>query len=345
MSSPELRWDDIVGLPPHQAAALLVDRLDVDPSAAHEALADRWIAHDDENRRAWMRARDAWDALEDWRSSPDLVRQRQQALSRSFHARQAGWWTPARAATAAAGIAACGLLALTLVGERPSREGDGIARFGHPDVVAGADVRYVRLPDGTGAVLSPGSALDLAFGDDARLARLERGRVVLDVARDARRPFRLAVGARVISDVGTVFSAERTPDGMRVRLMEGSVTIERGDFRTTAAESAVTLVPGQTFVSGTKGERVSSPATRGGEPAPGRRIAFRDEPLDSAARRISEGSLIILSIDPRVAAIRVTGSFRTGDAAQFARTLVQLHPIRLETRPDGSLILVPRSGR
>ncbi|MGD8279413.1 MAG: FecR domain-containing protein [Gemmatimonadota bacterium] len=88
-------------------------------------------------------------------------------------------------------------------------------------------VDSVRLPDGTGVILGPGSRLQLAevYGTAARVAELA-GEAVFDVRHDAARPFTVRAGNATIRDLGTRF-AVRTDDGEGVHVVvtEGSVLL------------------------------------------------------------------------------------------------------------------------
>jgi len=88
-------------------------------------------------------------------------------------------------------------------------------------------VDSVRLPDGTGVILGPGSRLQLGdgYGTEARVAELE-GEAVFDVRHDAALPFTVRADNATIRDLGTRF-AVRTDDGegVHVAVTAGSVLL------------------------------------------------------------------------------------------------------------------------
>ena len=70
-------------------------------------------------------------------------------------------------------------------------------------------------------------------------------------------------------------------------------------------------------------------------------ITFDDETLLAAATILNNRSREKLAVrDPRVAALRVTGRFQSGDAARFGRAVSAIHPVKLVRRGSGQLELV-----
>ncbi len=91
------------------------------------------------------------------------------------------------------------------------------------------------MPDGSTAWLDSDSAIDLAFDERGRTVRLVRGRVAVDVAKEAGRPFAVQAGDATITDVGTVFSVDRV-GGLAVSVAQGLVDVAR-DGRVTRLEA------------------------------------------------------------------------------------------------------------
>jgi transmembrane sensor len=70
-------------------------------------------------------------------------------------------------------------------------------------------------------------------------------------------------------------------------------------------------------------------------------LTFREDTLATAAaelNRYSPTSLVVR--DRRIAGLRVSGSFRAGDPARFARAIALIHPVRAVTGEDGTVELV-----
>jgi transmembrane sensor len=222
-----------------------------------------------------------------------------------------------------------------------------MGRFGQIDLRAskGQQKTFV-LPDGTRADLVGPAEIDLAFTAKARLARLERGTVTFRVSHDPARPFRIAAGGRVVSDIGTVFRLDRKEAGIHLRLYEGSVTVTRGDDPAAPSSSgALQLKAGQELETRADGTDVVSIHSDDAPEAMPARLTFRNEALGAAASTMNQTSPNQLIVDPRLRDHRISGGFRSGDAAGFAQSLADLYPIAVRKQPDGSILLLPRESR
>ena len=98
-----------------------------------------------------------------------------------------------------------------------------------------AEQRRVQLADGTVVLLAPESAIDVAYGADARRVRLLKGRAYFEVAAD-RRPF--AVQARGVEarDIGTAFDVGLDQGGIDVGVREGIVDVRAARVPEAVAE-------------------------------------------------------------------------------------------------------------
>lgn len=105
-----------------------------------------------------------------------------------------------------------------------------------------AELRIVRLEDGSTVHLAPTTAI--AFTSDAkgRTLNLLRGEAWFDVAHDAARPFRVMTGNSAVTVLGTAFSVRKTESGT-------DVAVQRGRVAVTSPEAGqavrVELIPGQ----------------------------------------------------------------------------------------------------
>jgi len=66
-------------------------------------------------------------------------------------------------------------------------------------------------------------------------------------------------------------------------------------------------------------------------------VVFDDLSLAEAVAEVNRYSAvpIVLAGPSALAALRVSGQFRTGDAAGFARAVAELHGLVVRDRPDG----------
>ena len=177
----------------------------------------------------------------------------------------------------------------------------------------------LRLPDGTLAILAPGSALDVidGYGREAREVRLV-GAAFFEVVHDAARPFAVRTGDVVIRDLGTAFSVNTAADGrvavavthgiVAVRPASGAEVELRAGDRGTADATAVTVRRGVVTA-----EDVAW--TRGV-------LNYRDTPLTEVRADLRRWYGLDLRITDDVLEARtLTASFRGERAADVIRLI------------------------
>jgi transmembrane sensor len=302
---------------------------ETDPVQA--ARLDAWLDQDPAHREAWLNAQDVLASFDfaDEHRPLDLPRRRAKALRgpRSV--------TPWLAAAACA-VAAVGL-AVTLAPWKADQAAPAVQTI---DFETADQQRLFPMPDGSKATLAPGSALDLAYTKSERRARLVRGQAYFDVAHDAARPFVVEAEGRLVTALGTRFDVRSDSEGLRVTLLEGSVRVDVPGA--SPAQAAVVLRPGQELlVAPGKPEVVRQADTVSAETWREARLVFDDKPLSEVVAQLNRYAVLQLVIDdPRVAALRITGQFRAGDNARFARGLAKLYPVRAVPDGPGRLKLV-----
>ena len=85
------------------------------------------------------------------------------------------------------------------------------------------------LTDGTRLLLDTDSAVDIRFDSRERLVEVRRGRVQIEVGKDAR-PFLVRAGQAVVRDIGTTFQVSRgRGEAVQVGLIEGMVQVSLGN--------------------------------------------------------------------------------------------------------------------
>ncbi|USQ97216.1 FecR family protein [Caulobacter sp. RL271] len=170
--------------------------------------------------------------------------------------------------------------------------------------------------------------------------RLLNGRAFFDVAHDRAHPFAVQAGGRVVTALGTQFDVRLTPGAVRVVLAEGSVSVASAPGGPSAP--MVKLAPGQDFAAQDgKAGKVSS--TDLGEALAWKQgvVEFQDRPLSDAIEvlnRYTRAQIVIK--DPKVAALRITGVFKTGDIPRFGRSVSQVLPVKMIARDADTYELV-----
>jgi len=325
-----LTLDRIRSMPVDEVAAYFVTRNSDGLTAQEQALLSTWLATSDANRQALDGASRAWNALQGAEDHELVAAMRAHALAPRRGSRVA--WRPlAAAATIAVVLGAVFFAPLWSPGGRPIPPVQPSAPITYASAVG--KVQDIALPDGSRMTLDADSAAIGRFGAEVREIRLTRGRAFFAVAHDASRPFTVHAGGREIVDLGTRFDVNLGPEETTVTLVEGRLSVASAD---RSAPPKI-LMPGQQLVGRGDLDQIRVLGAGAGDATAWRtgRLYFDDQSLAEASavmNRYSRTQIVIR--DPRVAALRVTGQFKAGDAEAFAGTLAELYRLKSQRRAD-----------
>jgi len=202
----------------------------------------------------------------------------------------------------------------------------------------------VRLPDGSTLKLDTATRAEVTLYRQRREVRLPEGQAMFTVKADASQPFDVLAGPLRITVVGTRFSVRNTPtgmgaDGVSVVVEEGRVRVARADA--TAATSDATaqalakvaeLTAGQSIQANAQGqwEQIKAQSPGGAMLWREGRVNFDRTPLAQALAVFERyGATNVVIKDPKVAALRINGSFDLRQARTFTGALPQVLPVRL----------------
>jgi transmembrane sensor len=321
-------------LGPRAAAAYFIMRRAEGLTSGEEQLLADWLARDESHRRIFENTDRSCRVFADAEGDEILAAMRAHARA----PRRRGWmtWRPAIAAAAVL-LLAVGTALFLVPGLNPWAPGSQ-----QPGAVTGEAIQYasargevkdLQLPDGSAMALDADSVAVGHFTAASRSVDLQRGRAFFEVMPDRSRPFAVRAADRSIVAVGTRFDVNLGPDGVTVTLLEGHVRIESAD----RAQAPVLLEPGQQYIE-RQGQATLRTVGAASDNAVSWRnglLSFDDQPLADAAAVMNRYSKIQIVIrDPAVAAIRVTGQFRAGEAERFAATLAELHKLRVIRRTN-----------
>jgi len=219
------------------------------------------------------------------------------------------------------------------------------------------DQQQVTLDDGSRMTLNTDTRVRVKVSADQRNVEVMQGEALFEVAKDPHRPFVVHAGGSEVVAVGTVFSVrladggEHLADALAVTLVEGKVVVRADPSAWTSA-----LAP-QTPVQMNPGDRVRlAKATPTGNGRPKEQLdrppidqllawkrseaVFDDVALSDAVAEMNRYSRTPIALvgDASLSKLRVSGSFRTGDNAGFARNVCAVHGLKLQQR-DGRLEL------
>jgi len=188
--------------------------------------------------------------------------------------------------------------------------------------------KHAVLPDGTQVFLDTDTRIHAAYDSKLRVVALERGRCNFHVMEDDERPFVVDAAAQRIVAARTTFDVSRDGDAVCVVLMQGSASIGVKDG---AARKRELLKSGERFVAVDARARIDKPnlvpllAWQTGQ------AVFDNETLGGAVREMNRYSVVKIEVtDPAVAGMRISGVYRVGDNAAFARSVATLLPVVVE---------------
>jgi transmembrane sensor len=201
--------------------------------------------------------------------------------------------------------------------------------------------RSVDLADGTRVQLDTDTSFTARFGSKARELVLDRGRIQVDVAKDAERAFSVLSGRGLVRDIGTQFQVARYGEDVTVTLLAGVVSVELAGQAASRASASV-LSPGQQLHVGSQGELgpVTSVDLALVSGWTGGTLTFKDRELGDLLEEMNRYSPTKIRVaDPALARIRVSGVFRAGDQSSLLQALQTGWSMRSTRVAPGEVVL------
>jgi len=313
---------------------------------------EAWLAADPSHRQALADVRLALVTASEGAADPELMAMRTHALATRP---ERAWPLSRSAAAVAAAILVSAGAWWTLSAVAPSLQGPPAGaqmQPGDPNAAlyrtAVGERALITFPDGSVATLDTDSEIKVAYTGNERGVHLLRGQALFEVAKHKPTPFQVYAGRERVTAVGTTFNVRLDGGGenskVSVALLEGVVTVSpAAAVDRTAPRQSVTMAPGELLeakaaaplvVVAADTERVTS--WRSGV------LIFNDTPLAEAVAEMNRYTTrpIVLA-DPKLASLRISGVFKTGDPEHFAETVSEAFPVTVSLEADGSLELEP----
>jgi transmembrane sensor len=193
--------------------------------------------------------------------------------------------------------------------------------------------KHVTLKDGTGVFLDTETKLVVDFSDKSRKVDLRYGRANFRVAPDAKRSFAVEAAQKLVIGTRSTFDVRRDGDNISVLLIHGQATV-----KSTIAD----LDTGRQLSDGERLSFTSGQSPKLDKPNllplvawhTGQAI-FENSPLAEVVLEMNRYSTIKLEVDDaRIATMKVSGVYRVGDNANFARSLSRLLPVEIRVVDD-----------
>jgi len=218
--------------------------------------------------------------------------------------------------------------------------------------------RLVVLRDGTRMSLNTSTRVRVDLGRAQRTVYVEGGEALFEVAKDASRPFIVKAAGSEVRATGTAFVVRYMPalagsqEALDITLVEGRVVV-RGAAEGSAFsefESPVAMVPGERLrVAGRSRGPADAAAMKAQVDRPrmdqvlawkrGEAI-FDNASLLEAVAEMNRYSAIPIRVAgaDALGALLVSGVFKTGDNASFARAVAKLHGLAVRELPDALML-------
>jgi len=290
-----------------EAARWLVALQDDPDDAELRRRVDAWRAGDPANEAAWNDTMHVYGLMAQTTSARDAERSGGPIAFRLGRRAAIG--------IGAAALAVCLFLAFT----------PGIVlRFQADQVTSTAEVRPVRLDDGSLVLLGADSAISVGYAPGGRSARLLKGEAFFEVTPDPRRPFRVLAQGVETTVLGTSFNVRLAGDGAEVAVRTGLVGVTSPasarvvDLRLEAGDWVQVAGDGKVRRGTTPREEVA-PWLHGQLIARDRSLAAVIDDL----RRYFRGTIVVAGDAFR--GRRVTGVYNLADPEAALRAIVGAH--------------------
>jgi transmembrane sensor len=311
-------------------ASQWVVRLAEHASEEDRAAFERWRDADPRHAEAYDRIASIWNQSAQLSPSRAVDEMRQDPLS------ERSW---AIGFALAASLAVVTLVSILLLSPRWLPDSAPHAREEMLFAAALGEIKEVDLPDRSRLTLDSGSRVEAVFTETERSLTLREGRARFQVAHEVR-PFVVHAGTSEVLATGTLFDVSLIGGRTAVLLLEGSVEV-RAVNEEESVRPSQHLEPGQKLILSKSAPAVRQRATRDDTAWPTRMLEFDGTRLEDAAALANRYHKVQLKLGTeRIRGLRVSGAFRAGDAAGFARSLAAAFDLRLVRQPGGSLLLV-----
>lgn len=190
------------------------------------------------------------------------------------------------------------------------------------------ETRTLHLKDGSSIILDRNSTL--AMRKDGGEIQMAQGSAYFDIRHDPSRTLTIKLGDYEVRDIGTRFDIARTVDHIAVAVAEGQVTVapaggegsvlssgHRIDISPRSDEAVIRAVDASSVGSWQSG-----------------RLVYANSPLTLVAVDLSRYAGRIVSVDPSVADMRVSGVFTIGDGSRLVGQIEALLPVRAVVEGD-----------
>jgi transmembrane sensor len=292
---------------------------------------DDWLRQSTAHRVAWLRLQHSWkradgmSALREGmaaKDAPDL-QERGSRMSRAGLSRR---WL------GASGLAAALMIAAGLAWHM--RPGAGEERF----ATTVGSRQELTLSDGSRVMLNTHTRARALVNQGERKFWLDEGEAFFEIHHDPAHPFVITAGQDRITVLGTKFSVRHEDGRTQVTVVEGRVRLDLAGAKsrdvaatsTTLTRNDSAVAEGRGVLVATKTEQQTQRELSWREG----RLEFDNLPLGEIAAEFNRYNQRQLVVSPDAAALRLTGSFDTGNIDGFTRLIHSGFGVVVRTNGD-----------
>lgn len=192
--------------------------------------------------------------------------------------------------------------------------------------------RTQTLADGSRITLGSGSAVNIRFDAGARHVQLVRGEILVDVAKDAQRPFIVDSDSAAVRALGTRFTVRKEHDATVLSMLESKVAVQVPLHDSTIVQAGQRV----RITADGVGQLHSIDAASLQEAWRNHQLVVDDQPLSEVLDELARHRPGQLHYDRRqIAGIRVAAVLPLDDTDQALQLLVDNFPqlrVRMLTR-------------
>ena len=318
-----------------ETAALLYERASQEnaPAETNDTL-NAWLAESLDHPAAYQAISETWSALKGAAQDPAILALRQETGRRLMPMHSASRRLP-RWAAAALIILFLGA-SLWIFAPRVGfdfsplawLESESPTPMSQTYATKTGDRLSIALGDGSRVTLNTATQLDVALSSKGRTVRLIQGQAIFEVAKDASRPFVVQTDNHRFIAVGTAFDVHIETNQVKLTMLEGTV---RAEAVTSGATVRTTVTAGEQLIANGHAEdrirRVDperETSWRRGQ------VIFDNTRLSEAIDELNRYSTTQIELaDPKLADLRLSGTFATGGASAFVEAIAAYFPIQI----------------
>jgi transmembrane sensor len=195
----------------------------------------------------------------------------------------------------------------------------------------------IALSDGSQIELNTDTELSVQYTDNTRNVKLQHGEALFTVVHNNTKPFTVTAANGVIKDIGTRFNVYQQAAKVSVTVLEGEVSVTTDNNATPR-----NVKPNQQLSYDNNGQLtpVTSVDAKVATAWQNKQLVFKAQPLSIVIEQLARYHEVSLQIaDPRLQALKVSGSFPSDDLHTALNTIASALPIKITSTGTAAFVI------